>query len=74
MDRAFWDCEKVYVRAIVNDENIASQRVMEKCVMNGKGKGQMQALEFSSGEEKFCIAGKWRSEHRLCVYGMGLVG
>jgi RimJ/RimL family protein N-acetyltransferase len=53
--------EKLVVRAIVNDENGASQRVMEKCGMGGP-----EVLEFEGG--RFFIGGKWRTEHRLFVY------
>ncbi|KAF1918937.1 GNAT domain-containing protein [Ampelomyces quisqualis] len=66
--RALWaPWEKVLVRAIVNDENSASQRVMEKCGMVDK-----EVLEFEGG--RFFIGGKWRSEHRLYVYAREVVG
>jgi RimJ/RimL family protein N-acetyltransferase len=65
--RAFWaPFENVYVRAIVNDENGPSQRVMEKC-----GMGKPEIIEFKGG--RFFIAGKWREEHRLFIYGKTLV-
>jgi RimJ/RimL family protein N-acetyltransferase len=54
--------EKVLIRAIVNDENRPSQRVMEKCDM-----GEPAVIEFEGG--RFFIAGKWRTRHRLFVYG-----
>jgi RimJ/RimL family protein N-acetyltransferase len=56
----------VVVRAIVNDENGASQRVMEKC-----GMGSPEVLEFEGG--RFFIAGKWRTKHRLFVYAKQVV-
>jgi RimJ/RimL family protein N-acetyltransferase len=59
--------EKVYVRAIVNDENGPSQRVMAKCAMDSS-----EVLEFAGG--RFFIAGKWRTEHRLFIYGKSIVG
>jgi len=58
--------EKVMVRAIVNDENVPSQRVMKKCEM-----GEPGVLEFEGG--RFFIAGKWRTKHRLFVFGKELV-
>lgn len=58
--------EKVVVRAIVNDENAASQRVMEKCGMK-----RPEVVEFEGG--RFFIAGKWRTRHRLFVYAMEIV-
>ncbi|KAF2023191.1 hypothetical protein EK21DRAFT_81439 [Setomelanomma holmii] len=73
--RELWSpWEKVYVRAIVNDENGPSQRVMEKCVMrDGRDdKGRKEVLEFEGG--RFFIAGKWREKHRLFVFGREIVG
>ncbi|KAH7413569.1 GNAT domain-containing protein [Phaeosphaeria sp. MPI-PUGE-AT-0046c] len=49
------------VRAIVHDENLPSQRVMEKC-----GMSVPKVLEFEGG--RFFIAGKWWTKHRLFVY------
>jgi RimJ/RimL family protein N-acetyltransferase len=64
---AYWTrYETVVVRAIVNDENAASQRVMEKC-----GMGEPEVVEFEGG--RFFIAGKWRTRHRLFVYGKEIV-
>jgi RimJ/RimL family protein N-acetyltransferase len=54
--------EKVHVRAIVNDENIPSQKVMKKC-----GMGEPELLEFEGG--RFFLGGKWVSKHRLFVFG-----
>jgi RimJ/RimL family protein N-acetyltransferase len=63
----FWaPYAKVLVRAIVNDENRPSQRVMEKCDM-----GEPEVIEFEGG--RFFIAGKWRTKHRLFVYGKEVV-
>jgi RimJ/RimL family protein N-acetyltransferase len=63
----FWaPYQKVLIRAIVNDENRPSQRVMEKCDM-----GEPEVLEFEGG--RFFIAGKWRTKHRLFVYGREMV-
>ncbi|KAH8731784.1 GNAT domain-containing protein [Phaeosphaeriaceae sp. PMI808] len=59
--------EKVYVRAIVNNENIPSQRVMTKC-----GMSVPEVLEFEG--DRLFIGGKWMVKHRLFVYGRGLVG
>jgi RimJ/RimL family protein N-acetyltransferase len=58
--------DKVVVRAIVNDENAASQKVMEKCDME-----EPEVVEFEGG--RFFIAGKWRTRHRLFVYGREIV-
>jgi RimJ/RimL family protein N-acetyltransferase len=58
---------KVFVRAIVNDENRPSQRVMEKCGMEPP-----EVLEFEGG--RFFIGGKWMTKHRLFVYGKEVVG
>ncbi|KAH4665496.1 hypothetical protein HBH78_201940 [Parastagonospora nodorum] len=58
--------KKLIVRAIVNDENVPSRRVMEKC-----GMGVPEVLEFEGG--RFLIAGKWRTKHRLFVFAKELV-
>jgi RimJ/RimL family protein N-acetyltransferase len=58
--------DTLVVRAIVNDENGASQRVMEKC-----GIGEPEVVEFEGG--RFFIAGKWRTRHRLFIYGRKIV-
>jgi RimJ/RimL family protein N-acetyltransferase len=58
--------EKVIIRAIVNDENVPSQRVMQKC-----GMGEPEVLEFEGG--RFFIAGKWRTKHRLFVFAKEFV-
>jgi RimJ/RimL family protein N-acetyltransferase len=54
--------EKVKVRAIVHDENLPSQNVMKKC-----GMSEPEVLDFEGG--RFFIAGKWRTRHRLFVFG-----
>jgi RimJ/RimL family protein N-acetyltransferase len=72
VEKEFWQpWDKVYVRAIVNDENQPSQRVMEKCMMQDE-KGSMEVVEFEGG--RFFIAGKWREKHRLYVYGRAVIG
>jgi RimJ/RimL family protein N-acetyltransferase len=72
VQKEFWQpWEKVYVRAIVNDENKPSERVMEKCMLQDE-KGSMEVVEFEGG--RFFIAGKWREKHRLYVYGREVVG
>lgn len=58
--------KKLIVRAIVNDENAPSQRVMEKC-----GMGEPEVVEFEGG--RFFIAGKWRTRHRLFVFAKEFV-
>ncbi|KAG9187945.1 hypothetical protein G6011_01868 [Alternaria panax] len=64
---AYWTpYETLAVRAIVNDENAASQRVMEKCEM-----GEPEVVEFEGA--RFFIAGRWTAKHRLCVYGRKIV-
>jgi RimJ/RimL family protein N-acetyltransferase len=66
--KTFWEpFEQVVVRAVVNDENGPSQRVMEKSGMEGP-----EVLEFEGGT--FFIAGKWRTKHRLFVYKRVVVG
>lgn len=64
---SFWaPFPKLYVRALVNDENAASQRVMEKTEMRKRGFYEW------TGEATF-LAGKWRKRDRLHVYGMYLL-
>lgn len=58
--------ETVVARAIVHDENVPSQRVMEKC-----GMGEPEIVEFEGG--RFFIAGKWRTKHRLLIYRKDIV-
>lgn len=56
---------KVYVRAIVNSENPASQRVMAKLGVQQLGMYQW------AGESLF-LGGKWRDRDDLWIYGMFL--
>lgn len=64
---AFWaPFEKIYVRAIVNAENAASQRVVAKVGM------ALLGVYGWEGEAVF-LAGKWRETGDLCVYGRFLV-
>lgn len=63
---AFWaPFSKVYVRAIVNDGNPASLRVMEKAGVTRKG------LYYWTG--KVWLAGGWREEDDLHIFGMYLL-
>jgi RimJ/RimL family protein N-acetyltransferase len=67
VDRGFWAPHKnLCVRAIVNNENKPSQRVMEKC-----GMGAPRVLEFKG--DRFWINGKWIEEHCLFIYEKMLV-
>ena len=65
--RSFWTpFSKLYVRAIVNQSNAASQRVMEKTGMTEEG-----VYEWS-GKAVF-LCGEWRERDSLCIYGMHLL-
>ncbi|KAK2768303.1 hypothetical protein FQN54_000156 [Arachnomyces sp. PD_36] len=65
--KEFWaPFSKVFVRALVNEGNPASQRVMEKVGMEKKG------VFHWSGKPVF-IAGEWREEDRLYIYAMHLL-
>ena len=65
--RSFWaPFTNVWVRAIVNDENLASQRVMAKTPMKFKG-----VFEWS-GMTLF-LAGRWQKEGKIFIYGMHLL-
>lgn len=65
--RSFWTpFSKVYVRAIVNECNPASQRVMEKTGMTKRG-----VYEWT-GEAIF-LAGEWRERDTLHIFGMHLL-
>ena len=65
---SFWTpYSKVYMRAIVNEENPASMRVIGKTGMTEKG-----VYEWT-GQRVF-LAGKWVERSRLRIYGMHLVG
>ena len=64
---SFWSpFSKVYVRAIVNDGNPASMRVMEKTGMVKRGIYDLFGT-------KVFLAGEWREEHRLHIFGMHLL-
>lgn len=63
----FWaPFPKLYVRAIVNDGNPASRRVMDKIGMIHKG------IYNWTGEAIF-IGGEWREQSDLHIYGMHLL-
>jgi RimJ/RimL family protein N-acetyltransferase len=65
--RSFWaPFSKLYVRAIVNEENPASMRVMDKVGMEKRG------VYHWTGEAIF-IAGGWREQSNLHVYGTHLL-
>jgi RimJ/RimL family protein N-acetyltransferase len=63
---AFWaPFSKVYVRAIVNEGNPASLRVMEKIGMKKRG-----IYEWTG---KIWLAGGWRYKDNLHIFGMHLL-
>jgi hypothetical protein len=65
-DQELWaPFSKVYVRAIVNEGNPASMRVMGKVGMVERGVYEWRG-------EKIFLAGEWRTEDRLHIYGMHL--
>lgn len=64
---AFWaPFKKVYVRAVVEDENIASRKVLEKVAMADRG------IYLWTGEAIF-VGGKWRDVGHLHIYGLHLL-
>lgn len=64
---SFWSpFSKLYIRAIVNPENLASQRVMDKIGMEKRGVYEWTGRAF--------LAGKWREKEGLLIYGTELVG
>lgn len=64
---SFWSpFSKVYVRGAVNDDNAASQRVMEKVGMAKRG------IYEWTGKPVF-FAGKWRERENLHVFGRHLL-
>jgi len=64
--RAFWTpFSKVYIRAIVNEGNPASRRVMDKIGMTNKGIYNWTGHIF--------LAGEWREQDRLWIYGRDLL-
>ena len=65
--RSFWTpFSKLYVRAIVNEDNPASQRVMEKTGMTKRG------VYDWTGKAIF-LCGEWRERDSLGIYGMYLL-
>lgn len=65
--RSFWEpYAKVWLRAIVNRDNRASQRVAGKSGLEEKG-------EITWRGEPVWLGGKWREEDTIKVYGMYLV-
>ncbi|KAI9749234.1 MAG: hypothetical protein M4579_006950 [Chaenotheca gracillima] len=65
--RSFWTpFSKLYVRAIVNAANPASQRVMDKTGMAKRGDYEW------TGKAVF-LAGEWRERDSLHIYGMHLL-
>jgi RimJ/RimL family protein N-acetyltransferase len=65
--RSFWaPFSKLYVRAIVNEGNPASLRVMDKTGMTKLG------VYTWTGKAIF-LAGEWRERDSLCIFGMYLL-
>ena len=65
-ETAFWSpYSKIYIRAIVNHGNPASLRVMEKIGMKEKG------IYHWTG--KVFLAGQWRTEDGLHIFGSYLI-
>jgi len=65
--QSFWTpFPKLYVRAIVNEGNPASMRVMEKTGMKERG------VYNWTGKAIF-LAGKWREQDNLHIFGMHLL-
>ena len=65
--RSFWTpFSKLYIRAIVNEGNSASQRVMDKTGMTKSG-----VYEWT-GKAVF-LAGEWRERDSLLIFGMHLL-
>ncbi|KAH0837041.1 hypothetical protein FOPE_04612 [Fonsecaea pedrosoi] len=64
---SFWNpYKKVYVRAIVNQGNPLSMRVMDKTGMIKRG-----VYEWSA--KPIFIGGEWREHHSLHIFGMHLI-
>lgn len=64
--RSFWTpFAKLYIRAIVNQGNPASMRVMEKAGMMKRG-----VYDWTG---KIFLAGEWRTQDSLYIYGMHLM-
>ncbi|KAK2880683.1 hypothetical protein FQN49_000452 [Arthroderma sp. PD_2] len=65
--RSFWmPFSKLYVRAIVNSENMASARVMEKTGMVERG-----VYEWTG--KAVLVGGRWRERDNICIFGMHLL-
>ena len=65
--RSFWTpFTKLYVRAIVNDANPASQRVMEKSGMVNRGIYEWAGIPMF-------LAGEWTEQSTLHIFGMHLL-
>lgn len=65
---SFWSpFLKLYVRAIVNEANPASQRVMKKTGMTKRG-------VYNWTGKAVYLAGEWRQRDTLHIYGMYLIG
>ena len=65
--RSFWaPFLKLYIRAIVNEGNPASMRVMEKTGMVKRGVYEL------NGKPVF-LAGEWRDQHILHIFGRHLL-
>ena len=65
--RAFWTpFSKLYIRAIVNERNPASLRVMDKTGMTKRG------VYNWTGKAIF-LAGEWREQDSLHIFGMHLL-
>ncbi len=61
--RAFWTpFAKLYVRAIVNEENATNLRVMEKKGMRMRGVYEWEG-------KAVWLGGRWRERDRLCIFG-----
>lgn len=64
--QSFWiPFRKLYIRAIVNELNPASVRVMEKTGMTKCGVYETVLAVF--------LAGEWRERHVLCIFGQYLL-
>lgn len=64
---SFWlPYEKLYIRAIVNEENPASMRVMEKVGMQSLGTWEWTG-------EAVWLAGRWIEKSRIAIYGKYLI-
>ncbi|KAF3481453.1 uncharacterized protein GIQ15_04212 [Arthroderma uncinatum] len=66
--QSFWaPFSKVYVRAIVNGENGASARVMEKTGMVKRGVYEWKG-------KAVLVGGRWRERDSISIFGMHLLG